>query len=125
MPDRSSTRTRRSRSLTGGVVYYGDKFPELNGVYVYGDFATGRIWGASYDGGKVTWHQELARTTLQIVGFRADKHGDLFVLDDGGGLLEARAGARRGGTRRPDFPTKLSETGLFTDAEDQRPRPGR
>ncbi|MBU6402900.1 MAG: PQQ-dependent sugar dehydrogenase, partial [Verrucomicrobia bacterium] len=33
------------RSLTGGVVYYGARWPELDGVYIYGDFSTGRIWG--------------------------------------------------------------------------------
>ena len=42
------------RSLTGGVVYYGAKFPELNGVYVYGDYSSGEIWGARHDGSRVT-----------------------------------------------------------------------
>src|SRR5262249_8862579 len=30
------------RSLTGGVVYRGDRFPELDGAYVYGDHSSGR-----------------------------------------------------------------------------------
>src|SRR5436190_6599708 len=29
------------RSLTGGVVYYGEQFPELNSFYIYGDYSTG------------------------------------------------------------------------------------
>ena len=33
-----------ARSLTGGVVYRGDQLPELDGAYVYGDYATGKIW---------------------------------------------------------------------------------
>ena len=33
-----------ARSLTGGVVYYGSRFPELRGAYIYGDYATGKIW---------------------------------------------------------------------------------
>jgi mono/diheme cytochrome c family protein len=111
------------RSLTGGIVYYGDKFPELNGVYVYGDFGTGRIFGARYEGGKVTWHRELARTTLQIVGFREDKHGDLFVLDDGGGLWKLETAPAAEAQATP-FPTKLSETGLFTDTKTHTPDPG-
>ena len=31
-----------SRSLTGGVVYHGEKLPELHGAYIYGDHSTGR-----------------------------------------------------------------------------------
>ncbi|HLF94276.1 MAG TPA: PQQ-dependent sugar dehydrogenase, partial [Planctomycetota bacterium] len=32
-----------ARSVTGGLVYTGAKFPELKGAYVYGDYATGRV----------------------------------------------------------------------------------
>src|SRR3989454_10256494 len=42
-----------ARSLTGGVVYYGDASPDLNGVYVYGDYSSGTIWGARHDGSRV------------------------------------------------------------------------
>jgi hypothetical protein len=41
-----------ARSLTGGVVYYGDKFSELNGAYIYGDYSTGTI-GAPATTGRV------------------------------------------------------------------------
>src|SRR5205807_1529797 len=34
-----------SRSITGGLVYRGRKFPELRGAYLYGDYSTGKIWG--------------------------------------------------------------------------------
>lgn len=35
------------RSVTGGVVYRGTAFPDLQGRYIYGDFITGRIWALS------------------------------------------------------------------------------
>ncbi len=36
-----------ARSLTGGVTYYGQKFPELRGAFIYGDYSTGKIWRES------------------------------------------------------------------------------
>jgi uncharacterized repeat protein (TIGR03806 family) len=110
------------RSLTGGVVYYGNEFPELNGTYIYGDYATGRIWGARHRDGKLVWHQELADTQLQIAAFRVDQHGQLLIVDHGGGLY--RLIKRPEETPRAPFPVLLSETGLFTSTKDHRPEPG-
>jgi uncharacterized repeat protein (TIGR03806 family) len=109
------------RSLTGGVVYYGDKFSELNGVYVYGDYSTGKIWGARHDGERLTWHQELTDTSLQIAGFGTDQKGELLVVDLGSGIYRL---ARTPKDLPPaKFPTKLSETGLFASVKDHRAEP--
>ena len=32
-------------SITGGEVYRGSAYPDMDGVYFYGDFCSGRIWG--------------------------------------------------------------------------------
>lgn len=37
-------------SVTGGEVYRGTKYPTLDGVYIYGDYLSGRLWGARRDG---------------------------------------------------------------------------
>jgi uncharacterized repeat protein (TIGR03806 family) len=112
----------QARSITGGVVYYGAKFPELEGCYIYGDFSTGRIWAAKYDGRQVTWHQEIARTTCQITNFYADRHGDLFVCDEAGDIDKL---ARNPPDTSPNkFPRLLSQTGLFTDTATHQVHPG-
>ncbi len=112
-----------ARSLTGGVVYHSDKFPELKGCYIYGDFSTGRIWAARWDNKqeKLTFHREIARTTAQIINFYADKKGDLFVGDDGGGVLKLVPSPKDAPTA--PFPQKLSQTGLFADTARNIPEP--
>ena len=45
--------------ITGGYVYRGKKIPALVGVYVYGDFDSGRIWGLRYENGKLIANGEL------------------------------------------------------------------
>lgn len=108
-----------ARSLTGGVVYRGNKLPDLDGTYVYGDYSTGRIWGIRHDGEKVTWHQELVDTPFQITGFTQTPEGDLLVVDLGSGLhrIEPRPPATE---PAPPFPKKLSETGLFSSVAEHR-----
>ena len=111
-----------ARSLTGGVVYYGPSFPELTGVYVYGDYATGKIWGTRHDGREVVWHQELADTSLQIAGFALSHQGDLIVVDHAGGLY--RLIKSPPAPHRLPFPRLLSETGLFADVAIHSPQAG-
>jgi glucose/arabinose dehydrogenase len=103
------------RSLTGGIVYYGARFHELQGAYLYGDYSTGKIWGVRHDSTKVLWHRELADTCLQITGFGVDSRGEVLIADhrgDGKGnfyTLEATPKDLPAST----FPRRLSESGLF------------
>lgn len=104
-----------ARSLTGGIVYYGDKLPDLRGAYIYGDYSTGKIWGMRHDGKQVTWHQELTDTTMQVAGFGTDSHGELLIADHHGGK-EGGFYYLEPNPQRDDsseFPTKLSDSGLF------------
>jgi uncharacterized repeat protein (TIGR03806 family) len=110
------------RSLTGGVVYHGDQLLELDGTYIYGDYTTGRIWGARHREGRLVWHRELAATSLQIAAFRVDLHGALLVVDHAGGIY--RLVPRRPSGPPRTFPTRLSETGLFASMAEARMAPG-
>lgn len=110
------------RSLTGGVVYYGEKFPELAGAYIYGDYSSGRIWGMKHDGQRVVWHRELADTPLAIAGFGATSTGDLLVVDHGGSLCRLVRAPRH--QQLAPFPARLSETGLFASVADHRAADG-
>ena len=110
------------RSLTGGVVYRGEKLPELRGAYIYGDWSTGKIFGLKHDKGRVTFHKELTTTTLQITGFGLDSKGELLIADHGGNAFY-RLEPTPKDDHPTEFPTKLSETGLFTSVKEHKPHP--
>ncbi len=109
-----------ARSITGGVVYYGSKFPELRGAYVYGDYATGKMWALRHDGEQLIWHREIADTTLQIVSFGVDHNDEILIVDLARGIYQLE--------RKPKstekFPTRLSETGMFISVKNHQTDPG-
>ena len=111
-----------ARSISGGQVYRGSRLPELVGVYLYGDWSTGRVWGIKHDGTKATWHHELVDTPFNITGFGTDHAGELYVIDHVSGFyrLEPRTAADR---PAPPFPIRLSETGLFASVTAHTPHP--
>ncbi|MCY3758809.1 MAG: PQQ-dependent sugar dehydrogenase [Acidobacteria bacterium] len=115
-----------ARSMTGGLVYHGSRFPELRGAYIYGDHSTGKIWGARVEGRKVAWHKELADTSLAIVAFEVDGEGNLLVLDyrdkGEGGFYSLEVNHAPDSSDR--FPRRLSRTGLFTSVAGHRLTPG-
>ncbi len=111
------------RSLTGGIVYRGEVLPDLQGVYVYGDHSTGKIWGAKHDGTKLTWHRELVDTPFHVTGFGRDTKGELLVLDhnEKGAIYQLKK--RPVEAPKAVFPRKLSETGLFASVAGHRLAP--
>jgi glucose/arabinose dehydrogenase len=74
------------KSITGGYVYRGKKYPSLTGLYVYGDFESGRIWAVREKGksGQAEAVGEVldlkANPRLQIAAFGEDRDGELYVL---------------------------------------------
>lgn len=110
------------RSVTGGRFYYGDRLKELHGAYIYGDYVTGKLWALRHNGKLLTWQKEIADSPLQIIDFAEGAGGDLYILDHGGTInrLVPNATAKA----NPDFPKKLSATGLFASVKDHRPADG-
>ena len=111
------------RSITGGYVYHGSKFPELRGAYVYGDYQYGKIWGLRYDGQKVTWHEELADTAVFIASFTVGRDGEIYAIDNSTGFVHVLERTPKS-SMTSAFPRTLGETGLFDSVKDRRMSPG-
>ena len=82
-PNDDPKRKDFGQSITGGYVYRGPALPALEGVYVYGDFQSGRIWGVKAKDGEAVESGELtdvAKSKLPIAAFGEDQTGDLFIL---------------------------------------------
>jgi glucose/arabinose dehydrogenase len=84
-PNDDPKRKDFGQSITGGYVYRGKALPGLDGVYVYGDFNTGRIWGVRLGkDGKAADSDELVDLSksrpLNIAGFGEDAKGELYIL---------------------------------------------
>jgi len=114
------------RSITGGWVYRGKRLPELVGAYIYGDYDTGKVWMLRYDdkAKKVTEHRELCDTQVRIVEIITDADGEMLFLDFAGGGLHRLMRQPPPKSDAPQFPRKLSETGLFTNVKNYKPAGG-
>ena len=74
-------------AITAGYVYRGDAIADLYGVFLFGDFGSGRIWTIyrREDGG---WQvNEYMETEYNISSFGEDEAGELYVVDYFGGSI--------------------------------------
>ncbi|MCL4178491.1 MAG: PQQ-dependent sugar dehydrogenase [Verrucomicrobia bacterium] len=109
-------------SVTGGVVYRGDRISQLYGDYVFGDYGSGNIWALRYDGTQATdWRKLTAGTG--IVAFGTDpSNGDILVAEISAGRIR-RLIYNQDSTGTP-LPPTLAETGSFADLASLTPHAG-
>ncbi len=81
-----------TESITGGYVYRGTDYPVLQGVYVYADFITGRIYFLRK--GTPVRDREMRNTSMNISSFGLTAGGELYLCDMKGGAIY-KVGAKR------------------------------
>lgn len=67
-------------SVTGGFVYRGPTLESLTGLYIYGDFGSGKIWALEYDESGDPENTELLEVDFQIPSFGTDAESELYIL---------------------------------------------
>ncbi len=116
------------RSIIGGYVYRGERFAELRGKYVFGDFSTGGIYALEYEieAGDVVsqgYEKLLSSPFLDrvngITSFGVDHRGELYILTLGDEAQIHRL--ERVVQSTTNLPQKLSDTNVFASTEDFEP----
>nr|XP_019943543.1 PREDICTED: HHIP-like protein 1 [Paralichthys olivaceus]XP_019943544.1 PREDICTED: HHIP-like protein 1 [Paralichthys olivaceus] len=95
------------KSVTGGYIYRGCQMPNLNGLYLFGDFMSGRLMSLKENFTTGEWqYNEICMGTYQtcrfpklinsyykyIISFAEDEAGELYFLATGAASATARAG---------------------------------
>ena len=75
-------------SIVGGVLYRGRDIPNLDGVFITGDYCLGTIW-ATWRDEAGAWHgHEILKTDLrELVGFGQDEAGEVYAIEYGAGTI--------------------------------------
>uniref|UniRef100_A0A096M9D8 HHIP-like protein 1 n=1 Tax=Poecilia formosa TaxID=48698 RepID=A0A096M9D8_POEFO len=95
------------KSVTGGYVYRGCEMPNLNGLYIFGDFMSGRLMSLKENEATGEWqYNEICMGRDQtckfpklinsyyryIISFAEDEAGELYFLSTGVPSATARSG---------------------------------
>ena len=80
-------------SVTGGVVVRDPSLPAWEGVYLYGDYCSGNVWGLVRDASGKWQNAELFDTPFNISAFGADADGATYLSDHNGGIYRLEPNA--------------------------------
>lgn len=75
-------------SITGGYVYRGETLKALNGVYLFADYCSGKIWSTFRDAAGTWQTNPFIDTDFAISSFGQDDAGELYVINQGGSILK-------------------------------------
>ncbi|MFC1997057.1 PQQ-dependent sugar dehydrogenase, partial [Chloroflexota bacterium] len=75
-------------SVTGGYVYRGQSIPEWYGVYLYGDYCTGNIWGLLQNSDGSWQNSLLFKLPAYITSFGQDQAGEIYMVSITGNVYK-------------------------------------
>jgi len=106
-------------SVTGGQVYRGSRFSDLQGQYIFADYVSGRTWAFQKNGQSVQdWRLLATENGTAAIGVDP-RNGDLLFADRDDGVIRRLERAPAG-----NLPPTLDDTGLFCDTANLTPAEG-
>jgi len=73
-------------AVSGGYAYRGTDLPAWNGIYLYGDYCSGRVWGLFQDTAGVWQNALLFETGSRITAFGQDEVGEIYLVSHSGSI---------------------------------------
>jgi hypothetical protein len=77
--------------VTGGYVYRGSSIPQLYGVYLYSDYCSGIVWGATRDCSGTWSTNQLIDSPYNVSSFGEDESGEVYLTHLGGAVYRISA----------------------------------
>ena len=77
-------------AIVGGVVYRGSKYPHMQGIFLYSDFCSGRIWGLTrpeLDSQDVWQSALLVNASVPISSIGEDEEGNVYATGYAEGVV--------------------------------------
>lgn len=66
-------------SITGGFVYHGEAIEQLQGLYIYADYVSGRIWSLDFSDPENPVNKELFKAEFPISSFGVDQNQEIYI----------------------------------------------
>jgi glucose/arabinose dehydrogenase len=80
-------RSQGDETVIGGHVYHGTKMPALSGTYVFGDFASGRVWSLQQSGQTFARSNVTTTSAGDLAAIGEDQAGELYVVRYSSGVV--------------------------------------
>jgi len=79
-------------SVTGGYVYRGKSIVGLQGLYIFGDYCTGKIWSFKMQNeeveGYTEWDIDGIKDDMYLSSFGEDGLGEIYLLNHTGTIYK-------------------------------------
>lgn len=112
----------QGNSISGGIVYRGDRISQLYGAYIFGDYTSGNIWFLRYDGSNTIPFQRIVGAAGPVAFGRDPRNGDVLVVQINNSQI-GRLDYNSTPTG-PSLPATLAATGAFGDLATLTPNAG-
>jgi len=78
---------KHGASVTGGYVYRGKRSKSYEGVYIFADYESRRMWGLTQKDRRLTKIREIGRAPDRVTTFAVDTDGEIYLLGYDTGMI--------------------------------------